>query len=60
MEPKSPIMNFLCAGKIESAWDIMKESDVSTEDLDCQKVINDLERNVHRKKIGETSGLSID
>lgn len=50
MEPKSLIMNFLCAGKIESAWDIMKESDVSTEDLDCQKVINDLERNVQSEK----------
>jgi hypothetical protein len=46
MEPKSLIMDFLSAGKFESAWDIMKERDVSKDDLDCHKVINDLERDV--------------
>jgi hypothetical protein len=46
MEPKSLIMDFLCAGKFESAWDIMKERDVSKDDLDYHKFINDLERDV--------------
>ena len=39
-------MDFLCSGRLESAWDIMKERDVSKDDLDYHKVINDLERDV--------------
>lgn len=46
MEPKSLIMNFLCAGQLESAWDIMKKCDISIEDLGYHKAFKDLEKDL--------------
>ncbi len=42
----SLIMDFICSGKLESAWDIMKENGISWHALDYQKVFKDLEENL--------------
>jgi hypothetical protein len=49
MEPKSLIMDFLYSRRLESAWDIMKKNHVSKDELDCHRVLKDLERDVQRE-----------
>ncbi|RLC18017.1 MAG: hypothetical protein DRI24_04195 [Deltaproteobacteria bacterium] len=47
MEESLHIMDFLCAGKFESAWDMIKKNDISIDDLDYQEAFQDLERDLH-------------
>ena len=43
---ESLIMDFICSGRFESAWDIMKENDISRHTLDYHKVFKELEENL--------------
>jgi len=44
MEPLSLIQDLMGAGRLESAWEIIKKNDLSLEDLDYQKALRDSER----------------
>lgn len=44
MESKSLIMDFLCEGRLESAWDVMTKNDISRVNLDYHKIIKNLAR----------------
>jgi len=46
MEPLSLIQDLMGAGRLESAWEIIKKNDLSLEDLDYQKALRDLDRDL--------------
>lgn len=47
MEPTSLIQDLIGAGRLESAWDMIKKNDISLDDLDYQEAFKGLESNLH-------------
>jgi hypothetical protein len=46
MEPSSLIMEFLCSGKFESAWKLIKENSISRDELDYHQAFKALEKDL--------------
>ena len=49
MEPASRIMAFLCAGKFESAWHVIKKNNVSWDDLDYRQAFKAIDKDLHSR-----------
>lgn len=49
METESHVLAFLRAGKLESAWDIMKQNNMASHELDFQGIFPELEEKVARQ-----------
>ena len=47
MEPTLLIQDLIGAGRLESAWDMIKKNDISLDDLDYQEAFKGLESNLH-------------
>ena len=47
MELTSLIQDLIDAGRLESAWDMIKKNDISLDDLDYQEAFKGLESNLH-------------